>query len=79
MGIYRLRGIFHFRIGGIKPAKTYIIPNRSRENKGILKDNSNLFTQTLQSDITDIPPVYGNLAFGNILESADQINDCAFP
>ena len=76
--ISQLGCLHDFFIGGIFAPITDILPNRPIENIYLLLNNTNVFLQITQQQVTDIDPINSNLSRANIIESGNQGSDSRF-
>ena len=65
----------HFLIGRIWPAKLQILHHRSREQKILLRHDSDLFVQRFNRCRKQIDPIHQNPPFLRLIKSRDQADD----
>src|SRR5690242_19693517 len=77
MCVRRICSFDHFLFGCVEATIENVLANRSSKQNGLLRNDANLFTQTVLSHRAEIMPVEADRALGRIIEAGDQVEDCA--
>ena len=76
VGTCKLCSLYDLILGGIKLTEPDIIPDRSGEEMGILKNNTKGVSQITLLDLIDIDSVKPDLTILYVVEAVEKVRDC---
>ena len=68
----------HLRIGCIRSAIDQIITHRAMQQRGVLRDHTDLLAQAVLRDVMDVLSIQQDFSFVQVVKTQQQIDDGAF-